>query len=470
MIVVPAPPLPPEEAARRVASGADPVWLSSPGPISDTSIAFDLVACDPAVVVRAGALADLEHAWFQARRRWNVSAAPGSGAVGPEIAPPIAVGWLAYELARAWIPIGRRSVPGNASRPRSDWPADFEFRFFDAVWIRDRAAAEAQVLATTPRAAGDLLARLDGVAHPAAGSARGSGPCVGPWSGTEDRAAYLASVARIQEYLRAGDVYQVNLTRRLVAEVSAGDPLWMAAELRAHAPAPHAIWLGGRSVPGGPLDRLVVGNSPERFLRVEPGGRVETRPIKGTRARGLRAARSNRLEIDADADAAARRALLASPKDRAEHVMIVDLERNDLGRVAKVGSVVWRDVARAVAFPRVHHLVSTVSAELRPDVGLEELLRATFPGGSITGAPKRRAMEIIAALESSPRGIYTGATGWLGAAGNLDLAVAIRTAVVDGNRATLGVGGAIVIDSVPDEEWAETELKARAFLELGRRR
>jgi para-aminobenzoate synthetase component 1 len=484
VIVLPAPPLAPDEAARCVAAGADPVWLSSPGTASDTAIALDLVACDPVELVRSSALEDLEDAWSRARRRWGVGeVARAAGTTDPRAAPPIAVGWLAYDLAREWLPIGR----GRPPRPTGQgaWPADLEFRFFDAIWMRERDAAEAFVLGTNPASANQLLARLTRRGRPpgaALGDAQTDGlggpPRLGPWSGAEPRAVYLAAVARIQEYLRAGDVYQVNLTRRLTAELGSGDPVWMAAELRARAPAPHAIWLGGRSVAGGPLDRLVVGNSPERFLSVEPGGRVETRPIKGTRARGLRAGarrggtgQENALEgaIDLELDAAARQALLASPKDRAEHVMIVDLERNDLGRVAKVGSVVCRDLARAVAFPRVHHLVSTVSAELRPGVGLEELLRATFPGGSITGAPKRRAMEIIDALEPVPRGIYTGATGWLGAAGNLDLAVAIRTAVVDRGQVALGVGGGIVIDSVPEEEWIETELKARAFLELGRR-
>jgi para-aminobenzoate synthetase component I len=499
MIVVGGPPLSPDEAARRAAAGAEPVWVSSPGRISDTTIALDLVACDPVEVVRSGALAELERAWTRARRRWNPGApAAIEGASAGRGAPPIAVGWLAYELARTWMPMprgGHRASAGSPtgvpvapavpSPPESagdGWPAALEFRFFDAVWLRDCATAETWVLATTAAAASRLLARLSARAGDArapragAGDGDGGAPRLGPWAGAEDRARHRDAVLRIQEYLRAGDVYQVNLTRRLVAAVGSGDPLWMASELRARAPAPHAIWLGGRSTPGGPLDRLVVGNSPERFLRVEPDGAVETRPIKGTRARGFRARRapgSDILaaaapELDPALDEAARQALLASAKDRAEHVMIVDLERNDLGRVAQVGSVVCRDVARAVAFPRVHHLVSTVRARLRPDVGLEELLRATFPGGSITGAPKRRAMEIIDELEATPRGIYTGATGWLGAAGNLDLAVAIRTAVIDRGSVSLGVGGGIVLDSVPDDEWTETELKARAFLELGR--
>ncbi|MEA2697688.1 MAG: para-aminobenzoate synthetase, partial [Myxococcales bacterium] len=200
----------------------------------------------------------------------------------------------------------------------------------------------------------------------------------------------------------------------------------------------------------------IVGNSPERFLRVDGAGAIETRPIKGTTRRGA----------DADADQAARRALLASEKDRAEHVMIVDLERNDLGRVCVPGSVVLEGLARVVALPTVFHLVSTVRGRLRADVDLAALLRATFPGGSVTGAPKQRAMEIIEELEPFRRGPYTGATGWLGAAGDLDLAVAIRTALVRAGRLTLSVGGGIVADSLPAAELAETTAKAAAFADL----
>jgi para-aminobenzoate synthetase component 1 len=230
----------------------------------------------------------------------------------------------------------------------------------------------------------------------------------------------------------------------------------MAATLRRRAPAPHAVWLGGRSRPDGPVDRSVLGNSPERFLGLAPDGTVKTCPIKGTRPRGR----------DPAADAAARAALLASPKDRAEHVMIVDLERNDLGRVAVPGSVVVEGLSRIVELPTVFHLATTVRARLRSGVGLAALLRATFPGGSVTGAPKRRAMEIIDELEPVARGIYTGATGWLGAAGDLDLGLAIRTAVIQGGQFTLFVGGGIVADSDPSEELVETEVKARAFQTL----
>ncbi|HVU50916.1 MAG TPA: anthranilate synthase component I family protein, partial [Polyangia bacterium] len=221
--------------------------------------------------------------------------------------------------------------------------------------------------------------------------------------------------------------------------------------LRARAPAPFGAFLAA-----GDGAAALVGNSPERFLALDGRGAVETRPIKGTRARARTAA----------GDEAARAALVGSPKDRAEHVMIVDLERNDLGRVCETGSVVVDGVARVLTLPTVHHLVSTVRGRLRAGVGLAALLEATFPGGSITGAPKRRAMQIIDELEPAARGPYTGATGWLGAAGDLDLAVAIRTALVSGGRLSLSLGGGIVADSTPEDEWAETEVKAAAFARL----
>jgi para-aminobenzoate synthetase component 1 len=196
----------------------------------------------------------------------------------------------------------------------------------------------------------------------------------------------------------------------------------------------------------------LVGNSPERFLSRTSAGQVETWPIKGTRPRNL-------------SDLAQRNAaeLLASAKDRAEHVMIVDLERNDLGRVCETGSVRVMDLCQVLTLPTVHHLVTKVRGQLRPEVGLVELLRATFPGGSVTGAPKIRAMEIIEELEPARRGPYTGVTGWLGAAGDLDFAVAIRTALIRDERLTLWVGGGIVADSQPAAELAETWDKARAF-------
>jgi anthranilate/para-aminobenzoate synthase component I len=262
---------------------------------------------------------------------------------------------------------------------------------------------------------------------------------------------HLTAVARVLDYIRAGDSYQVNLARRLgcTFPVRPGEApgSFLYALLETAAPAPHAIWLAD-----GESGTALVGNSPERFLSRSVAGQVETWPIKGTRPRD-----------PSDPSHRQAAALLASAKDRAEHVMIVDLERNDLGRVCETGSVQVMDLCQVLTLPTVYHLVTKVRGQLRPEVGLAELLRATFPGGSVTGAPKIRAMEIIEELEPAGRGPYTGATGWLGAAGDLDLALAIRTALIREQWLTLWVGGGIVADSLPAAELAETWDKAQAF-------
>src|SRR5438477_72169 len=220
-------------------------------------------------------------------------------------------------------------------------------------------------------------------------------------------------------------------------------------ELAAHLPRRHPVPYGAYIDFG---KAQLVANSPELFLR-RRGRCVETQPIKGTRPRGDRPGR----------DAALVAELLADPKERAEHVMIVDLERNDLGRVCETGSVVVERYAAVESYPTVHHLVSTVAGRLRHDVGLADLLRATFPGGSITGAPKVRAMEIIRELEPWPRERYTGAFGFLDPRGDLELALAIRTATVSGGVVRYHAGGGIVADSDPERELAETWLKTAAL-------
>jgi len=465
VIVREAPALRPAEAARRVAAaGADPVWLSSPERLAEpdansdgrqdgwdgypVAIRSDAVAADPWLVVRGRPVSELDEAWRAARERWGAVAGRDAG-THPSMPAglPIGVGWLSYDLARRWLASGS-GAPGQASAG-----PDVEVRFFDALWLRDAITGAARVVATDDAAAARLLERLE---QPAA--VISAPPEIGAFVGDRSRASHEAAVERIRDYLRAGDAYQVNLARRLSAPIGPGDPVWIAARLREQAPAPFAIWMGTRAEPpaAGSVDAYLVGNSPERFLRLRPDGRVETSPIKGTRPRGA----------DGASDAALRAELTSAAKDRAEHVMIVDLERNDLGRICEIGSVRIEDLMRVVELPTVFHLVSTVSGRLRPDVSLVELLRATFPGGSITGAPKRRAMEIIDELEPVRRGIYTGATGWFGAAGDLDLAVAIRTATVADGRLSLFVGGGIVVDSDPAAEFAETEVKARAFQDI----
>jgi para-aminobenzoate synthetase component 1 len=246
-------------------------------------------------------------------------------------------------------------------------------------------------------------------------------------------ANHRARVEGARDYLTAGDVYQVNLARRHVARItSPGDPLAVYAALAATSPAPYGALIEADGL-------SIISASPERFL-ASVGGRIETRPIKGTGGR----------------DGAAE--LAASAKDAAEHLMIVDLERNDLGRVAETSSVQVDALGYLVELPTLFHKVSRVSARPRANLGYAELLRATFPGGSITGAPKVRAMQLIDELEPARRGPYCGALGYFAPTG-FDLAIAIRIGVIKGYELRVHVGGGIVADSDAAAELAETELK-----------
>ena len=251
----------------------------------------------------------------------------------------------------------------------------------------------------------------------------------------------------MREYIFAGDIFQANLSQRFEAPISES-PWDLYCRLRAQNPAPFAAFL---DLP----DYAVVSASPERFMRVDGGGHVETRPIKGTRPRG----------IGPEHDAALGRALTESPKDRAENLMIVDLIRNDLSRVCAPGSVRVRDLFALERFATVHHLVSTVVGDLLPGMDARDLLRASFPGGSITGAPKLRAMEIIAELEPSARGVYCGAIGYWSVTGELDTSIAIRTAVAKDGQVYLNAGGGIVADSDAEQEYRETLDKARGLID-----
>jgi len=255
---------------------------------------------------------------------------------------------------------------------------------------------------------------------------------------------YVAAAEKARQYIIAGDIFEVNLSQRFEAELPiAPDELYR--RLRRINPAPFASYLGFDEV-------SVVGASPERFLRL-CGDRVETRPIKGTRPRGYTPEEDDTLAGE----------LLSSTKDRAENIMIVDLERNDLGRVCRFGSVRVSELTILETYPTVFHLTSTVEGRLRGGNNGIDLLKATFPGGSITGAPKVRAMEIIDELEPTRRSVYTGSIGYLGFNGDLDLNIVIRTCLVKGNRAYFQVGGAVVYDSDPEAEYQETLDKARAL-------
>jgi para-aminobenzoate synthetase component 1 len=255
-------------------------------------------------------------------------------------------------------------------------------------------------------------------------------------------------VRRVKDYIAAGDIFQANFTQRFETAVDV-DPRELYVRLRRRNPSPFAAFLdAGRG-------RAVLGSSPERFLRLR-GRDIETRPIKGTRPRGGTPAE----------DKTSAEELLASAKDAAELAMIVDLERNDLGRVADYGSVRVAEARTLEAYPTVFHLVATVTGELAAGRDAVDLIKASFPGGSITGAPKVRAMEIIEELEPTARSVYTGGLGWIDLAGDMDINIVIRTMLYDRGRVTYQVGGGIVADSDPEAEYDECLAKGRALAEV----
>ena len=257
--------------------------------------------------------------------------------------------------------------------------------------------------------------------------------------------SYLEAVSKAREFICAGDIFQVNLSQRLEVDINI-EPYELYKRLRKINPAPFANYFGFGDV-------SIVGASPERYLKLR-GDWVETRPIKGTKPRGK----------TPKEDKAFAESLLKSVKDRAENIMIVDLERNDIGRVCRYGTVKVKELAILETYPTVFHLTSTVEGQLREEKNVIDLLKATFPGGSITGAPKVRSMEIIDELEPTCRSVYTGSLGYLSFSGDMDLNIVIRTFIVKGGRVYFQVGGAIVYDSKPEAEYIETLDKGRALI------
>jgi para-aminobenzoate synthetase len=265
-----------------------------------------------------------------------------------------------------------------------------------------------------------------------------------PLFSRRSRERYREDIAACKRYLTTGHSYEICLTDTFETETDA-DPLDLYRALRHANPAPFAAYLRFG-------DLAVLSSSPERFLSVDRDGRAEARPIKGTSRRGTTPAEDARLAAE----------LRGGEKTRAENVTIVDLMRNDLGRVCEVGSVEVPELMAVESYETVHQLVSSVSGRLRPDLGALDAVRACFPPGSMTGAPKRRTMEIIDELEGAARGVYSGAIGWFGAGGACDFSVAIRTIVLAAGKPTIGAGGAIVVESDPEQEIAEMLLKAAA--------
>lgn len=260
--------------------------------------------------------------------------------------------------------------------------------------------------------------------------------------------SYLDSIAQVKKYLAAGDSYEINLTNELRVEAELA-PLALYRNVRRMNPAPYAAYLTFNE------ELQLICSSPERFIRVGRERQIDAKPIKGTIRRGK----------DVSEDEQLKQQLAASQKDFSENLMIVDLLRNDLGKVCEIGTVKVPKLMDIESFETVHQLVSTITGQLRSDVPLNACIQAVFPGGSMTGAPKKRSMEIIEKLEKRPRGAYAGAIGFLGLNGTADLNIVIRTIVRQGKRLSIGVGGAIVMDSEPELEYQEIELKARALVE-----
>lgn len=327
------------------------------------------------------------------------------------------VGYLSYDVGRLFEPIPSRIPPTDA-----DWP------LFTFTLHEDLEGQHEQ--SETPFSARTSTER---------------------WLRSSfTREAYEAAVARVIDYIAAGDIFQVNLSQRFTGPLLRS-PADIYDRLTARTPSLYGAYLGYG-------DDVILCNSPELFLRVTPDRRVITRPIKGTRPRG----------------AGMEQELRESVKDQAELNMIIDLERNDLGRVCQVGSVRVIEPRTIESHPTVVHGVATIEGRLRDDVGFIDLLRATFPGGSITGAPKIRAMQIIEEIEPLRRGPYCGAIGYLCPDGSMEFNIAIRIMLIRDGQAHIPVGGGIVADSVPSEEYEETLTKAQALfdameIEPGRR-
>jgi para-aminobenzoate synthetase component 1 len=345
-----------------------------------------------------------------------------------------AIGFCGYELGG--------TIEQLPPAKDTAFPFDMIFGLYDTAAIFDHHDKTAWVVSMEESKLDDLESRLGNAPLPAP-------PDVSvTWTAGTTKGEHETRVRGALEYIRAGDIIQANITQRWHAPRPAMPLFDLYRRLRERSPAPFAAFLNFGDGLG------IMSMSPERFLQADASGAVETRPIKGTRPRGRHDVEDRALALE----------LSASAKDRAENLMIVDLLRNDLGRVCEAGSVRVPVLCALETFPTVHHLVSVVAGRLRKDARSTDLLQAAFPGGSITGAPKIRAMEIIHELEPSARGPYCGTIAWLGFDGAMDSSIVIRTVVSDGRSLTVGAGGGIVADSDPAREYEECLVKARPLL------
>ncbi len=442
MIILPVPYREPWAAFSVFAASRHAALLDRSADTADDCIS--IVAAEPLEVVTAseeggfidGALHSpcpfetLDEVWRRHRR--SAEGLPFCGAL---------IGYLGYELG-GFLEKLPRPKPDRACLPA------LCFGVYDTAALFDHRSRRAFVIGADEAKAARFAATL------ASAPFELPPPALQPvleWRAEQSREEMQANIARILGYIAAGDVYQVNYTQRFMARRPAGlSDFDLYRRLRSISPAPYSTFLACGDV-------SIASASPERFLALDRQGTVTAEPIKGTRPR----------DSDASCDAQLARELQQSAKDNAENLMIVDLMRNDLSRVCEVGSVAVPYLNRLQSFAHVHHLVSTVTGRLRGSVSPIDVLRATFPGGSVTGAPKIRAMQIIRELEPAQRGAYCGAHGWIGFDGGADLAMTIRTLTLTPDLIVAQAGGGIVADSDPAAEYEESMVKIAPLLRAG---
>ncbi|MFH6786266.1 MULTISPECIES: aminodeoxychorismate synthase component I [Methylobacterium] len=444
------PPLDPAAAASRLRGRWPGLALLDSAMRHDTLGRHSYLAADPFGTFRVRG----------AQASWNGAPVPGAPldalravlapyrtAPDPDL-PPFqggAIGYVAYDFGAS---LERVAPPVR----RAGLTDDIAVNLYATVVAFDHRAGTCHLIATgfpetgpaarAAKAAADLDALEAALAGPEPASEAAPVPPL-DWRSNFTPETYARAVERVRDYIRAGDIYQANISQRFEAALPPGfDAFAFYRRLRARNPAPFAAYLD--------IDGLTIASSsPERFLRLD-GRRVETRPIKGTAPRSA----------DPAEDRARAEALVANAKERAENVMIVDLLRNDLSRICAPHSVAVPTLCGLETYAGVHHLVSAVTGTLREGADGIDLLAATFPGGSITGAPKLRAMDIITEIEGDAREAYCGAIGWIGFDGSLDTSIAIRTVLIDESRAVLQAGGGVTLLSDPQAEYRETLTKA----------
>lgn len=428
-----------ELMAQRTSDSAGAVWL-------DSGVAAQSGRSYLAVSTRAVLSADLDEPVFDWMRREfttsdvDFSVAPTGFRLGW-------VGWLGYELRGESLGV---PVTTPALTPDAAW------LWVDRVIVFDHEFQSLSVLALGESWTGELAQWREQIAalvETAATRTPAPVPPVPPaptpvavWRDSDSD--YLEMIAACQRSIVEGDAYQLCLTTSVHVD-RAADPVSTYLALRQANPSHHGGFMQVGQI-------ALLSSTPEQFLAIDPAGLIETKPIKGTRRRSTDPTEDQQLAAE----------LLASDKERAENLMIVDLMRNDLGRVCEVGSVMVPKLFTVESYATVHQLVSTIRGQLRPDVSPVDAIKASFPAGSMTGAPKHSATLILDSLERAPRGIYSGVFGYVGLDGAVDLAMVIRSIVMDARGSTIGTGGGITALSVPEEELAEVKLKAAALLRV----